>query len=297
MKKTIALVALVVLALAAVSAAAQQKPRIAVIKMENKSPYGGANLGPALEDWLVQGLVQSGKFRVMERKDLDTVLSEQSLSLSGAVDEKTAVQVGKLLGCQLVIIGAVTDFSKHKTEAHGLFKLGFDVGKTTAEGTVNLKLINTTTAEIVYTGQEQGKHSFANVSVASFGGGVEWDESQARQIFEPAVKRLVDAIVQSAGNIEESLGSAGAVSGKVAKVGEGKIYISLGSIDGIKAGDTMTLTRVGETITDPDTGKVLGQEKTSLGTFTVTKVVGDHLAIGVANSSVHPQVGDVVEKQ
>ena len=89
MKKTIALVALVVLALAAVSAAAQQKPRIAVIKVENKSPYGGANLGPALEDWLVQGLVQSGKFRVMERKDLDAVLSEQSLSLSGAVDESS----------------------------------------------------------------------------------------------------------------------------------------------------------------------------------------------------------------
>jgi curli biogenesis system outer membrane secretion channel CsgG len=297
MKRSLALVTLVVLAFAAISAAAQQKPRIAVIKVENKSPYGGENLGPALEDWLVQGLVQSGKFRVMERKDLDSVLSEQSLSLSGAVDEKTAVQVGKLLGCQLVILGAITDFSKHKTEAHGLFKLGFDVGKTTAEGTVNIKLINTTTAEIVYTGQEKGSHSFANVSVASFGGGVEWDESQARQIFEPAVTRLVSAIVQKAGDIQESLGSAGALSGKVAKVGDGKVYISLGSIDGVKAGDTMTLTRIGETITDPDTGKVLGQEKTSLGTFTVTKVVGDHLAIGVANSSVHPQVGDVVEKQ
>jgi len=297
MKKIASLVTLVILALAAVSVAAQQKPRIAVIKVENKSPYGGENLGPALEDWLVQGLVQSGKFRVMERKDLDSVLSEQSLSLSGAVDEKTAVQVGKLLGCQLVILGAITDFSKHKTEAHGLFRLGFDVGKTTAEGTVNIKLINTTTAEIVYTGQEKGSHSFGNVSVASFGGGVEWDESQARQIFEPAVARLVSAIVQKTGDIEDSLGSASALSGKVAKVGDGKVYISLGSVDGIKAGDTLTLARVGETITDPDTGKVLGQEKTSLGTFTVTKVVGDHLAIGVANASVRPQVSDMVEKQ
>lgn len=294
-----ALITLLVLCLAVSSLAlyAQQKPRIAIIKIENKSPYGSDQIGPALEDWLVEGLVQSGKFRVMERKDLQSVLSEQGLSLSGAVDEKTAVQAGKLLGCQLVIIGAVTDFSVKKTGASGAFGVGFSVGKSTAEGTVNIKMVNTTTAEIIYTGSETGKDSNSKVSVASFGGGVDYDEGQARKIFQPCIQRIAAAIVAKADSIQGSLGAAGALSGKIAKVAEGKIYLNMGSVDGVKEGDTFSVIRLGEAITDPDTGTLLGQEKSTIGTVTVTKIVGDHLAIAVVESGSKPQVGDAVEKK
>lgn len=279
-----------------VAASAQAKPRIAVLKIRNESAYGSARLGPAIEDWLVEGLVQSGKFRVVERKELDSILQEQGLSLSGAVDDKTAVQVGKLLGCQVVVMGAVTDFSRHKSGAHGAWGIGFNVGKTTAEGTLNVRVVNTTTAEIIYTGQAKGEHSFSNVDVAGFGGGVDWDESQARQIFEPAVKQVVTAIVAKVDEIKEGLGSAAMVSGKVAKVSEGKVYISIGSTDGVKEGDQFSLFHLGEAITDPDTGKVLGQDKTRIGTLTVSKVVGEHLSIGVVNGGGMVQVGDLVTK-
>lgn len=296
MKRTFAVLTVLCLALLSLSAMAQQKPRIAVLKIENKSPFGGAQLGPALEDWMVEGLVQSGKFRVMERKDLESVLSEQSLSLSGAVDEKTAVQVGKLLGCQVVILGAVTDFSIKKSGASAAFGLGFDVGKTTATGVVNVKMVSTTTGEILYTGSETGQDSHAKVSVASIGGGVDYDEGQARKIFQPCIQRMTAAIVAKADSIQGSLGSAGLLVGKVAKVAEGKVYINLGSVDGVKEGDVFGVTRLGEQITDPDTGTVLGQEKSALGSLTVTKVVGDHLSIGVAQGG-GVAVGDAVEKK
>ena len=65
-------------------------------------------------------------------------------------------------------------------------------------------LVNTTTAEIIYTGTERGEASFSNVFVAGMGGGVDWDESQARQIFEPAVQRAVTKIVSSVANIKDS---------------------------------------------------------------------------------------------
>jgi curli biogenesis system outer membrane secretion channel CsgG len=287
--------ALVLLVAGASLASFAQNPRIAIIKIRNESPYGSSRLGPAVEDWLVEGLVQSGKFRVVERKELDSVLQEQGLSLSGAVDDKTAVQVGKLLGCQLVVFGAITDFSRHKSGAHGAWGIGFNVGKTTAEGTLNVRLVNTTTAEIVYTGSAKGEASFSNVDVAGFGGGVDWDESQARQIFEPAVKDIVSHIVNKVDKIKDSLGSAAALSGKVAKVGEGKVYISIGSTDGVKEGDTYSVFHLGEAITDPDTGKILGQDKTRIGNMTVTKVVGEHLSIGVMDGAT-PQVGDLVQK-
>jgi curli biogenesis system outer membrane secretion channel CsgG len=278
------------------AASAQAKPRVAVLKIRNESAYGSARLGPAIEDWLVEGLVQSGKFRVVERKELDSILQEQGLSLSGAVDDKTAVQVGKLLGCQVVIMGAVTDFSRHKSGAHGAWGIGFNVGTTKAEGTLNVRMVNTTTAEIIYTGNAKGEHSFSNVDVAGFGGGVDWDESQARQIFEPAVRQVVAAIVAKVDEIKDSLGSAAVTSGKVAKVSEGKVYISIGSTDGVKEGDQFSLFHLGEAITDPDTGKVLGQDKTRVGTLTVSKVVGEHLSIGVVDGGGQVQVGDLVAK-
>ena len=295
MKRFVAF-AMVLLGLGSVLSTFAQKPRIAVLKIKNETQYATGQLGPAIAEWLVDGLVQSGQFRVVERKELDSVLQEQGLSLSGAVDDKTAVQVGKLLGCQLVVFGGVTDFSVHKSGAHGAFGIGFNVGVTKAEGTLNVRLVNTTTAEIIYTGSEKGEHSFSNVDVAGFGGGVEWDESQARQIFEPATQRIVARIVASVANIKESLGAAAVTAGKVAKVGEGKVYISIGSTDGVKEGDQYTVYHLGEAITDPDTGKVLGQEKTRLGTLTVTKVVGEHLSLGVMDGGGSPQVGDLVQK-
>ena len=288
--------ALAILGILTVTAAsAQQKPRIAVLKIKNKSTYGADQMARACEDWLVEGLVRTGNFRVIERQELESVLKEQGLSLSGAVDDKTAVEAGKILGCQLVVLGAITDFSVHKSGAHGAFGIGFNVGVTKAEGMLNIRLVNTTTAEIIYTGSEKGEHSFSNVDVAGFGGGVDWDESQARQIFEPAVQRAVAAIASKVGSIKDSLGSVAVSRGKVAKVSEGKIYVSVGSTDGVREGDTYNLYRLGEEITDPDTGKKLGQEKTRMGTFTVTKVVAEHLSLGVTDGGA-VQVGDLIEK-
>lgn len=295
MKKTIVTGMVVLFVVASLSAFAQ-KPRIAVLKIKNDSTAGGGRLGPAIQDWLMEELVKSGTFRVMERKRLNAVFAEQGLSMSGAVDDKTAVAVGKLLGCQLVVLGAVTDFSRHRSGAHGAFGVGFGVKKTTAEGTLNIRLVNTTTAEIIYTGSAKGKHSFSKVDVAGFGGGVDWDESQFRQIFEPAVKQLAGEMTAKVDSIKEDLGKMAVFSGKVAKVGEGKIYVNIGSTDGIKEGAKLKVYHVGETITDPDTGKVLGQEKSKIGTATITKVMGDHLSIAVMDGGTGTvTAGDIVE--
>lgn len=44
-------------------------------------------------------LVSSGKLEVVERRELDKVLSEQELELSGAIDESKAPRVGSWLLC------------------------------------------------------------------------------------------------------------------------------------------------------------------------------------------------------
>src|SRR5438128_658531 len=86
------------------------KPRIAVIEFKNKADnqwwyHGGA---AAAQDVFVTELVKSGKFRVVEREQLEALMKEKGLSLSGDVDPSTAVKVGKLLGVNYLLTGSVT---------------------------------------------------------------------------------------------------------------------------------------------------------------------------------------------
>lgn len=46
---------------------------------------------------------------VVERQNIKLVLEEQKLQISGAVDEKTAVRIGKLVGANNIVYGTVTE--------------------------------------------------------------------------------------------------------------------------------------------------------------------------------------------
>ncbi len=61
-----------------------------------------------LEDMLTTGLVQSKRYRVLERSQLEEVQAEQNLGASGQVDEATAAQVGNIAGADILIVAAVT---------------------------------------------------------------------------------------------------------------------------------------------------------------------------------------------
>ncbi len=56
-------------------------------------------------------------FQVVERARLAQVLSEQALHASGLVDEASAVELGRIVGADYVIVGSVTRFSNSWTVA------------------------------------------------------------------------------------------------------------------------------------------------------------------------------------
>ncbi len=55
-------------------------------------------------------LMATHHFDIMERDQLRRVLEEQNLSMSGVIDEATAVKVGELLGVDALIFGEVTTY-------------------------------------------------------------------------------------------------------------------------------------------------------------------------------------------
>lgn len=64
--------------------------------------------------------------RVVDRENMERILQEQRLSLSGIVDEQTAVQAGNLIGAQAILIGNVTDFREVAGELRRSTKDGFE---------------------------------------------------------------------------------------------------------------------------------------------------------------------------
>ena len=124
------------------------KKRIAVINFEDKAGYGH-HVGRGVSDMLVTSLVESGKFIVIERAELDEILKEQGLGQSGLVTPQSAAKVGQLLGIQRIITGSITEFGSKKNKVGGGFG-GFNLGvsTTTARVTVDMRIINVNTGEI-----------------------------------------------------------------------------------------------------------------------------------------------------
>lgn len=61
-----------------------------------------------LEDMLTTALVQSNRYRVLERSQLEAVQQEQELGASGEVDESTAAQRGDITGAEILVVAAIT---------------------------------------------------------------------------------------------------------------------------------------------------------------------------------------------
>jgi len=66
--------------------------------------------GSQIASLLQAQLMETRFFDILERDKLKTILDEQTMSMSGAVDESSAVEIGKLLGVDALIFGEVTRF-------------------------------------------------------------------------------------------------------------------------------------------------------------------------------------------
>jgi curli biogenesis system outer membrane secretion channel CsgG len=91
----------------AVEAKAGQGTIIAVVRVDGATP----EVSRFVKDELDVALDSGGKVKVVGRgEELQAVLDEQTLHLSGAVSDESAVSIGQLLGARVVVTGSFTGF-------------------------------------------------------------------------------------------------------------------------------------------------------------------------------------------
>lgn len=104
-------IAVGVLSTSAVSGQSSDVPTVAVMDFSSfMMGEGGAavNLGKAVSAMLVTEFSGREGMRVVERAQLNDLLREQDLNLSGRINEADAIEVGKMLGVQYILHGQVT---------------------------------------------------------------------------------------------------------------------------------------------------------------------------------------------
>lgn len=155
MKKYASLLTFLVLAFVLITnSLAAEKPRIGVIRFTNTTHAGwwhGTTTGENLQDMLIAELASTKKFTVVERKELDAVVSEEKLGASGLVRPETAPSIGKLTGAKFLVAATVSAFEENTSSNDGgISIMGISVGgsKGKAYIAVDLKVIDTSSGEI-----------------------------------------------------------------------------------------------------------------------------------------------------
>lgn len=114
------------------------KPYIAAFPMDDTNARTErTRLGQTLTEMLITALIQDNKFTVMERVQLEKILTEQSLGQAGVIDAETAVEVGKLSGLEAVVVGSISQLKTAIEADARLIEVETGKALSAANGKVN----------------------------------------------------------------------------------------------------------------------------------------------------------------
>lgn len=268
-----------------------------------KQKYGDWDVGGGVSAMLSSALKESGRFIVLERANVNQILSEQQLKGQKLVHKGSGPKMGKIIGVNLMIYGSVTEFGAD--DEGGGFSIGGSGGgignllsgalssqSTSGRVAMDIRIVDTTTTEIleVYKVAEDIESSSFDLNLGVKGinlGGNKFLKTPLGQAVRKALTRAVQKIAGKANQVPWSA--------NVVEFDKQEVYINAGARSGLSVGDKFQIQRVTKVFTDPNTGLVLGKRQKTLGMLELTGVE-PKLAFGtfLPLSNLKPQRGDMV---
>lgn len=238
------------------------KRKIAIGRFSNTTRYGKAllldtekdPLADQAADMLTARLVDSGKFIVFDRGDLDGLQREQ---------EAAGVST-KLTGVDTLVVGSVTEFGR-KVEG----KSGFLNSKMrqTASATVEVRLVDVQTGRAFFSTKGTGSASVEVGEVAGFGSKAGYDSTLNDKAISAAISDLMTNVLQ---RLQERRWFS-----DVLQVRGAQVFISGGPAQGLKIGDRLKLETRGELFTSAQTGLPIRLPGQSVATLEIVSFFGD----------------------
>lgn len=281
------------------------KKVVAVADFDLENVNWGSDAATNLGDILVDKLVNTGKFIVVERdrKAIDMTLSRAAEKEQGAkqagMSRGSGADAGKAMAAQALFVGMVTGAGKGSSfgGAGGGLGSGFGalggLGISSNKVSVVIRWYDTTSLEIKGSKECSGTQA----SLSLFGGGADTSSGGAgggtfrstlAKTFSRALDKCVDWIVENMDKLPWE--------GKIISAKGGQIYVNAGTSAGVKIGDSFTVYKAGEELVDPDSGMSLGVEETLAGEVQISKAM-PKFSIGTVVSGGTFRQGDIVRQK
>ncbi len=159
------------------------KARVAIADFDVKAAKATGEIGTGLREMLITALVNSNRFRVVERQVLNAVMQEQELAASGAAAKGNGAGRGQILTADIIITAAVTEFEPQSSGGAGGIGGGGGLGSGILGGllgaslnkahvALDIRIVDTSTSEVLAATRVQGQASdIAGGFMAGFFGG------------------------------------------------------------------------------------------------------------------------------
>jgi curli biogenesis system outer membrane secretion channel CsgG len=172
------------------------KARLAVARFEWKVGTGGATttitgvgrrdikitheqsgIMTGLRDMLTTALVQTGRYRVLERQEISAIKEEIALGEEGYVEEESAIKKGRIKGADLLVVAAITGWEPGTSGTKGGVGVfgggvlgGILGGYEKSSLAMDIRLIDTSTSEILAATRIEGEAR--DVNLGALAGGI-----------------------------------------------------------------------------------------------------------------------------
>ena len=238
------------------------KRKVAIARFTNETRTGQSffldkdndRIGKAAVDILSKKLMDTDKFILLERADLDKIQKE--LKMADLEPYKNAADY--------LIVGSITEYGYKTTSDTGVFSR---VRTQTAYAKVYIRLIDIHTGQIIYSTNGAGEASSQAQTTMGVGSTAGYDETLGD-------KAIDAAITQTASNIIETLLDRPWKSYLLAYQ-NGLYMISGGKSQNIQPGRVFDVYKKGDRVKNPQTGLLITLPATKVGTLEVISTAGD----------------------
>ncbi|HWB53897.1 MAG TPA: CsgG/HfaB family protein [Tepidisphaeraceae bacterium] len=217
----------------------------------------------SLNEHLIVTFQQSNKFQIVARSDLGQILKDQQIPVGAIRDPEELKELpGKIKGLDYLVLGAVTDFSDHKS---GMFvqSLNMRVDVRVVQANLILKIYNTTTGalvEAVNIPVRQEDKGTSRVPQQGYSNNAPDDsliEGVVNQLAQQSVNRVVDIIYPA----------------RIIAITDNQVTINRGQGSGVAPNQVWEVFALGNEMIDPDTGASLGREEIKVGEIQISDVL------------------------
>lgn len=238
------------------------KRKVAIGRFSNETQYAKGifydkendPMGKQALDILSAKLANSGKFILLERSDLASLLEECQKNKSAA----------STIGADYMIIGSITEYGRKDTGKSGIFS---SQKTQTVEAAVAIRLVDVSTGLIIYSDEAKGTAELTTKTTMGVGGKAGFDATLSDKAISEAIGQLVENIINKCTN--------NAWKTYFLSYDTDAILIAGGKSQGIKEGMTFTIMTKGKQVKNPQTGIMITLPGKNVGTAKVIMSGGD----------------------